>query len=153
MPQVPSKNDAGSSFMLLQTTTRGQSRCFDITSSHVVHLYTSGRDRTPEYSWFLKLRGWPRPHRHKLKLFLSSLSPLFISPFLSVSFSPHTVSDLSSKCYETVNKIVFSKFNKNDFESRVEVTRVYYPEAFDSRLESRTDLIVGYLARSREGGG
>lgn len=119
--------------MLLQTTTRGQSRCFDIT--HVVHLYTSGRDRTPEYSWFLKLRGWPRPHLHKLKLSLPlslSLSPLSVYlslPPLSLSLFPHTVSDLSSKCYETVNKIVFSKFNKNDFESRV-VTRVYYPEAF-----------------------
>lgn len=141
--------------MLLQTTTRGQSSCFDITSSHVVHLYTSGRDRTPEYSWFLKLRGWPRPHRHKLKLFLSlfSLSLPSLSLLFSLSLSLHTVSDLSSKCYETVNKIVFSKFNKNDFESRVEVTRVYYPEAFDSRLESRTDLIVGYLARSGEVGG
>lgn len=107
--------------MLLQTNTRGQSRCFDITSSRVLHLYKSGRDRAPEYGWFLKLRGWPRPHRHKLKLALSL-------PFLSLALSTHAVSDLSSNCYETVNKIVFSKFNKNDFESKVEVTRVYYPE-------------------------
>lgn len=122
-------------FLLLQPNTRGQSRCFSHHFSHVVHLYTCGRDSAPEYSWFLKLRGWPRPHLHKLKFSLSLSSFLYFSssfslclslsillPFslsfcLAVSLITRTVSDLSSNCYKTVNKIVFSKFNKNNFES------------------------------------
>lgn len=32
-----------------------------------------------------------------------------------------TVSVLSRYCYETVNKMVFSKFNKHDFESNSDV--------------------------------